>query len=135
MSCTFSVRPIYIKDEKKTAEQAIEQIHKQINAGQYEAIYDDAHDLFKKSGNMADLISAMKQIHEQTGEILQVKEHWINYVMGDHIPIRAIYNIRCEKGEFQEWIALIISEDGRNARLVQYQISVGYSPPPSNDMK
>lgn len=126
-SCSF--RPVYIEDEKKTAERAIEQFHERFNSGQYEAIYDDAHEAMK-SAPKDDLLAAMKQTRERSGKIIQVEQHWINYVKGDPIPIRAVYNVRCENGEFSEWFAYNISQDGKKALLVQYRNFPGYSPTP-----
>ena len=70
----------------------------------------------------------MIEARERTGKILQVTERQINYVKGDPIPLRAIYDIKCEKGEFNEWIAFAVSSDGKKALLTQYQIFPGHSP-------
>jgi hypothetical protein len=129
-ACSVSVRPIYKEQEKKTAESAIEQLHERMNAEQYEAIYEDAHPQFKAITPKDEAIQAMRQTRERTGKIIQVTEHWVNYIMGDPVPVRAIYNIKGERGEFNEWIALVISENGERALITQYQIFPGSSPRP-----
>lgn len=130
VSCSVSVRPIYIDEEKKTAERAVEQFHERMNAEDYETIYDDANPQFRASITKDAAIAAMKQTHERVGKIIGVTQHWINYVMGDPIPVRAVYNIKCEKGEFSEWFTFVISNDGKKALLTQYQNFPGSSPEP-----
>lgn len=131
-----SVRPVYIEEEKKTAERAVEQVHARLNAGQYEAVYDDAADYFKAaSPDKDETVAAMGQTREQTGRILSVKRHMVNYVQGDPIPVRAVYNLECEKGDFTEWMAFIISKDGKNALLAHYQIFSGSSPIPDEQAR
>jgi hypothetical protein len=129
--CFFSARPIYIDEEKKTAERAIEKLHSRLNAEEYDAIYDDAHDGLKNSVTKEAVTAAMKQSRDRMGKILQVTERWITYVKGDPIPIRAIYNIKCEKGDFNEQIAYVMGAHGQ-ALLVQYQNFPGASPPPTD---
>jgi hypothetical protein len=130
--CSFSARAIYIDEEKKSAERAIEKLHGRLNAEEYQAIYDDAHDGLKRTGSKDAVTSAMKHTRDGMGKIVQVTEHWISYVKGDPIPIRAIYNIKCEKGDFSELIAYAMDAHGE-ALLVQYQSFHGTSPPPPND--
>jgi hypothetical protein len=129
--CFFSARPIYIDQEKKTAERAIEKLHSRLNAEEYDAIYDDALDGLKNSVTKDSVTASMKQTHDRMGKILQVTEHWINYVKGDPLPIRAIYNIKCEKGDFNEQIAYGMDAHGK-ALLAQYQNFPGTSPPPTD---
>lgn len=124
-------RAVYIEDEKKTAERTAEQIHARLNAGQYGAVYDDAADYFKAMfPDRAGMLADMKASHELTGRILRVKQHWTNYVKGDPVPVRSVYIIECEKGDFTEWMAFVITSDGKNARLSRYQTFNGSIPAP-----
>ena len=75
------------------------------------------------------MLAALNQAHKETGKILQVTQHWVNYVMGDPLPIRAFYNIKCEQGDFEEWLALSIRDDGQKALLASYRIFPGNAPP------
>jgi hypothetical protein len=133
-SCSFSARPIYIEDEKRTAERAVEQFNARMNAEQYDAMYEAMHQQFKSANSRETIISAMKATHERMGKIISVPEHWVNYVKGDPIPVRAIYNLKCEKGEFSEWFAFATSQNG-DALIVNYQNFSGYSPQPKTDSK
>lgn len=134
-ACTFSARPIYIEDEKKTAERTIALMHERMNAEQYEALYDDTHEVFKSAMSKAAAVASMRQTHERTGKILQVTQHWLNYVKGDPLPVRAIYNLKCEHGEFGEMMAFSISKDGQKALLAHYEIFPGSAPTPKTDQQ
>ncbi|MFL6229975.1 MAG: hypothetical protein ACJ741_14475, partial [Pyrinomonadaceae bacterium] len=127
-------RPIYIEDEKKTAERAADQFHARMNAEQYEAMYEATGEQFKTANSKEATVSAMKATRARMGKIVGVTEHWVNYVTGDPIPVRAIYNVKCEKGEFSEWFAFAMSKKGE-ALLVNYQNFTGYSPPPNTNSK
>ena len=133
-SCSFSARPIYIETEKKTVEGAIEQLHNRMNAEQYEAIYDDMHEDFKATSDKQTLLASIKSTRDRMGKIGSVKEHWLNYVMGDPVPVRAIYNLKCEKGDFTEWFSYLVRSDGK-PMLVQYQNFPGSSPAPATNSK
>jgi hypothetical protein len=133
-SCSFSARPIYIEDEKKTAERAVEQFNARMNAEQYDAIYEAMHEQVKSANGRETIIPAMKATHERMGKIVGVPGHWVNYVKGDPIPVRAVYNLKCEKGEFSEWFAFAMGRNGE-ALLVNYQNFSGYSPQPKTDSK
>jgi len=58
----------------------------------------------------------------------------VNYVKGDPVPVRAIYNLKCENGEFNEWFGYAMSSTGK-AVLVRYQTFPGRSPAPEIDSK
>ena len=133
-SCFFSARPIYIENEKKAVERAIEQVHNRMNAEQYEAIYDDMHEDFKATSDKQTILASIKSTRDRMGKIASVKEHWLNYVKGDPVPVRAIYNLKCEKGEFTEWFSYLMSSDGK-PMLVQYQNFPGSSPAPATNSK
>jgi hypothetical protein len=129
--CSFSGRAIYIDEGKKTAERAIEQLHARLNAEEYGAIYDSAHEGLKSAGEKEVMIRSMKSTRDRMGRILQIINHWVNYVKGDPIPVRAIYNLKCEKGDFSEEIAYAMGPHGE-ALLVEYQSYPGSSPAPKD---
>ena len=130
-SCSLSLRPIYIDEEKKTAEIAVEKLHSRMNAEQYEAIYDDAHEQLKRTGQRQAIINTMKTTRDRMGKILAVTDHWIDYVKGDPIPVRAVYNIKCENGDFSELIAYGMGTHGE-ALLAHYQNYAGSAPRPKD---
>src|SRR5881392_856232 len=104
-SCFFSARPIYIEDEKKAVEVAIQQLHDRMNAEKYDAIYDDMHSDFKATNDKPTIVASMKSTRDRMGEIQIVKEHWLNYMKGDPVPVRGIYNLKCGNGEFTEFFS------------------------------
>jgi hypothetical protein len=124
-SCTYSVRYIYKDEEKKTAERAAAMFHAQMNAEQYEQIYDNAHLILKNASRKPEFVAALKEAREATGKILEVTYHWENVLIRSPIEVRGIYNIKCEKGDFEEWFAFVISDDGRDALLFNYHIQPG----------
>jgi hypothetical protein len=128
-SCSFSVRPIYKDEEKKTAGRAVALLHAQINAEQYDAIYDGAHDVLKNASSKAEFSSVFKQAREITGKILEVTQHWENVIIGAPVQVRAVYNVKCENGNFEEWFNFIMSTDGKNALLASYHIQPGSASP------
>lgn len=133
-SSCFSARPIYIEDEKKTAERTIELFHSRLSAEEYEAIYGDLHEEFKQSSKKETILESIRTSRNRLGRIDAVTGHWVNYIMGDPVPIRAIYNLRCENGDFIEWFGYAMSSTGK-AQLVQYQTFPGVSAPPNADSK
>src|SRR5262245_60043569 len=133
-SCWFSARPIYIENEKKVVEGAIAQLHDRMNAEQYDAIYDDMHPDFKAANNRQTILVSIKSNRDRMGKIESVKEHWLNYLTGDPVPVRAIYNLKCENGDFTEFFSYGMSPDGK-PMLVQYQNFPGSSPAPASPSK
>ena len=126
-SCSASVTPGYVEEDKKTAEVAIGHFHERFNKQQYQEIYDDAHESFKKGQKKDDAINAMKQTRERFGNSEQVTEKWINVIIGAPIQIRAVYNSKFSKGDTTE---MFIFVKERNAvKLVQYQIYPGTQKP------
>jgi hypothetical protein len=129
VSACISVRPIYVEEEKKTAERAAEQIHARLNAGEYEAVYDESHAYFKEAlPDKEKTVAEFRQGHEETGRIVRIKERLLNYVPGTPAPVRVVYNLECEKGDYSEWMSFVITKDGKNALLAHYRIFHGSSP-------
>src|SRR5258706_6146672 len=100
-----------------------------MNAEQYEAIYDDMHEDFKATSDKQTILASIRSTKDRMGKIESVKAHWLNYVMGDPVPVRAIYNLNCEKGDFTETFSYLMSSAGK-PMLVQYHNFPGRSPAP-----
>jgi len=122
-SCTSSVQPGYVGDDKKAVERAIEQFHDRFNSAQYQEIYDDAQEVFKQSKTKTDLLASMQETAEQFGRAEEVSEKWINVIVGAPVQIRAIYNTRFTKNQATETFVFI--KDGDHIRLAAYQIYLG----------
>src|SRR5947207_1089855 len=54
---------------KQLAEQAVEKFHAQYNAGQYNDIYNDADDEFKKSVTLDQWTELMEAVHRKLGTV------------------------------------------------------------------
>jgi hypothetical protein len=122
-SCSVSVRPGYVEDDKRTAELAIGQFHERFNTEHYQEIYDDAHDIFKKGQRQDDAIKAMEQTRDRFGKIEQVTDKWINVIIGAPVQIRAVYNTKFSKSDTTEMFIFVKERDA--VKLVQYQIHPG----------
>ena len=125
LSCVRA-RPVYIEDEKKTVETAIQLFIERYNNEQFDAIYDDANDAFKNASSKDQVIPLMKQTREQNGKILQVTDKLLKVVPGPQIQVRAIYNLKCEKGERSIWFVYLMGIDGKSS-LAQVQPFGSYS--------
>jgi hypothetical protein len=125
LSCVRA-RPVYIEDEKKTVETAIHLFIERYNNEQFDAIYDNANDAFKNASSKDQVIPLMKQTREQNGKILEVTDKLLKVVPGPQIQVRAIYNLKCEKGERSIWFVYLMGIDGK-ASLAQVQPFGSYS--------
>ena len=103
-SCSYPVRPIYKDKEKKTAERAVAWLHAQINAEQYGEIYEKGHGVLKSAGSKEAASAAFKEARELTGKIIEVQRHWGKVFIRAPVEVRAIYNVKCARGDFEEWL-------------------------------
>src|SRR5690242_8058831 len=97
LSACVRARPVYIENEKKTAQAAIQLFIVRFNREDYDAIYDDANDVFKNANSKENVIPLMKQTREQNGEIIEVTDQLVKVLPGPPLQVRAVYNIKCEK--------------------------------------
>jgi hypothetical protein len=128
-SCSFSLRTIHTDEEKRVVARAVESFHLRYNAEQYGEIYDEAHSFYKSQNGRASVIAGMKEARDQTGKILRVRQHWEKVFIKNPVEVRAIYNVTCERGDFEEWFSFAMSDDGRDASLTNYSIHPGSAPP------
>jgi len=136
LSC-LRARPVYIDEDKKTAEAAVKVFIDRYNSQENEVIYDDASDVFKNANRKENVLPVMKATYDQNGKILEVTDKLIKVVPGASIQVRTIYNVKCEKGERSFWLIYITGIDGM-AKLAQVQPFASYtdlSQYKSDDMK
>jgi hypothetical protein len=125
-SCSVSMRPGYVEDDKRTVEKAIDRFHAMYNAGQHQDIYATAHEVFRKSITEDALAAAMKGSRDKYGNVDHVTHRWLNVLIGNPIEVKAVYNTHFEKCDATEEFSWVV--DGDKAALALYQIFPGTTP-------
>jgi hypothetical protein len=125
---SISIQPGYKKDDLKATAAAIEKFHARMNASQFDAIYDDANQLFQKSQERRTIIQAMGDTRKQFGKFERTTFSRLNVIVGTPIQIRAVYNGRFEKGDATEQFVFI--KEGEDVKLAQYTVYSGTVRPP-----
>jgi hypothetical protein len=128
-SCTVSVSPGYIAEDKTNTEIAIDKFHQRLDEGKYEDIYNDAYPAFQQSQSKEALIDDMRRTHEKYGKMVEVTGKVVNVIVGAPVQIRAIYNTRFEKGDATEMFNFVKSGD--SVKLALYRVSDGTSQLPT----
>ncbi|HEV2912369.1 MAG TPA: hypothetical protein VGX92_03535 [Pyrinomonadaceae bacterium] len=118
-SCSVSIKPGYVADDRKTAEQAVSQFHARLDAEQYREIFNDADEMLKKTGSETELLAAMKQTHEKWGNVRQTTQSGANVIMGNPVQVRFVYNTTFEKGDATEAFIWFVRDN--KATLVNYK--------------
>jgi len=85
------------------ASSAVDQFHMQLNAGDYNTIYDEATDDFRRSGSREDITRFFTSIHEQMGSAgnKNAAGFHVNWRNG-RVWVDQVFNTRFEKGQGQE---------------------------------
>ena len=84
------------------ASSAVDQFHMQLNAGDYNTIYDEATDDFRRSGSREDITRFFTSIHEQMGSAgnKNAAGFHVNWRNG-RVWVDQVFNTRFEKGQGQ----------------------------------
>jgi hypothetical protein len=118
-----TVRFGYIADDKQMTEQAIKQFHARLDAGHFDDIYRDAHELLRQSQSREALLAAMQQTRDRYGRYRVVTYSKLNVIVGAPVQVRAVYNTTYEKGDATEWFVFL--KEGDSVKLTSYQIFPG----------
>jgi hypothetical protein len=117
----ISVKPGYFADDQKVAERAVDQFHTRLSNGDYEQIYAQTADELRKTAEKGQLISAMKQTHDQFGSFKNTKQTDAKVIMGIPRQVRLVYSTSYEKGDATEEFVWLVNSD--DAKLALYQVS------------
>jgi acyl-homoserine lactone acylase PvdQ len=109
------------EDDKRLATAAVERFHAELDAGQYQAIYDEATPTFQNADSQSALIAAMAQSKQKFGNVVNAVQVGANAFPGGQV--RFVYNTQFEKGPATE--LFIWQSDGQKASLMRYQIFPG----------
>lgn len=115
----------YFEDDKRFATAAVERFHSQFNAGQYQAIYNEATPAFRNAGGQSALLATMAQAKQKYGNVVSAVQVASNVFPGGQV--RFVYNTQFQKSAMTEMF--IWQSDGQKASLVQYQSFSGTTKP------
>ena len=121
---TVTVTPGYIDEDIKVTEAKIDTFHERMNIEQIDAIVEDASDLMKNALSKDALFITMKNLRNDLGRLVRVKDKKVNLIMGAPIQVRALYSSTFENMEVTESF-IFIKENGTDYRLASYQIMKG----------
>jgi hypothetical protein len=119
ISCSASVRPIYLNKEQKTAEHAVERFHTLYSAEDYQSLLSLMDEAMRKAQSDGTLLAAMRQTFERWGKVRGSKLDQVKVFLGNPSEVRMTCNTEYEKGDGIEWFIWRVDDGG--ARLVQYQ--------------
>lgn len=114
LACNFG-------DPTKKATPAADLFHKQYDAKQFTAMYDDADDLLKKSVTKAQFQEALTKVFDTMGKIKNAKQtdEQTDTSTGDSI-VRLSYNVEFENGSGTE--KFTFKANGGHVNLVHYNV-------------
>jgi hypothetical protein len=105
----------------RLANAAVDQLHQRLNQADYETIYSEATEEFRRSGSRADDIKFFEMVHQKMGTSgkKSYKGFHINWQNGRQ-TVNEVVNTQFALGEAQEGFIWIIEQD--EARLHTYRI-------------
>ena len=109
-------------EDMSKAEAAVVHFHQQLDAGQYQAIYQSAAEEFKDSGDQARLVGFLEGVHGKLGRYKSGRRvNWrINYgTAGEMVTLD--YHTEFENGQADEDFVFRI--DGDTPLLVGYHVA------------
>ena len=107
---------------RELGESAVDEFHKQFNAGDYKEIYDQADEGFHKAAKEADVIALFEAIHRKLGSVKQsTQSGWrVNSTTTGTI-VNLQYNTEFTDGNATEQFVFLVSGD--KALLYNYNIN------------
>jgi hypothetical protein len=105
-----------------TATTAADSFHKQLNAGQYQAIYDGSDRLMKNAGPAKGLVNLLSAVHRKLGDFQSAEQPgWNDQVTTNGHFVTLIYQSKYARGPAEENFVFRI--DGGRAVLVGWHIN------------
>ncbi len=101
---------------------AADRFHQELNNSDYDAIYEEASDEFRRSGNRPDIVKFLQMVHEKMGDSGNKKAagfhvSWTN----GRTTVDQVFNTEFALGQGQESFIWIVRQD--QARLYSYRIN------------
>jgi len=103
------------------ASAAVDHFHQELNNSDYETIYEEASDEFRRSGNRPDMVKFFQMVHEKMGNSGDKKAagfhvSWTN----GRVTVNQVFDTEFALGQGQESFVWTIEHD--HARLYGYHI-------------
>jgi hypothetical protein len=101
---------------------AVERFHQQLDQGDFETIYGEATDEFRRAGSREEQIKFLAMVHEKMGNSgkMSAKGFHINWQNG-RLSVNQVYDTQFALGQAQEGFIWIIEQD--QPRLQTYRIN------------
>jgi hypothetical protein len=101
---------------------AVDQFHQRLNQGDFESIYGDATDDFRRAATRADEIKFFEMVHQKMGisEKMSTQGFHINWQNG-HKFVNQVYDTQFVLGQAQESFVWNIAQD--QAHLQSYRVT------------
>ena len=107
---------------KGIAEHAVVQFHDKYNAEQYQGIYDQADDAFKKSAKQEDFLAFLQAVQRKLGMVKQSKQiGWYVNATTLGTIVTLTYDTEFAEGHANEQFVFRVSGD--QAKLYRYNIN------------
>lgn len=104
------------------ARAAVTRFHEQLDAGQLDAIYDDAADELKSSATRAKFVALLEAVHRKLGAMRSSKERgWFASYRASGALITLTFATAFERGDATE--QFVYRMHGSEARLAGYHIN------------
>lgn len=103
------------------ASAAVDHFHQELNNSEYDAIYEEASDEFRRSGTQPDLVKFLQMVHEKMGNSGNRKAagFHVNWSSG-RVTVNQVFNTEFALGQGEESFVWIVKQD--QAQLYSYRI-------------
>jgi len=103
------------------ASAAVDHFHQELNNSDYDAIYEEASDEFRRSGNRSDIVKFLQMVHEKMGTSgnRKVAGFHVNWSNG-RVTVNQVFNSEFALGQGQESFVWIVKQS--QAKLYSYRI-------------
>ncbi len=111
-----------VKKGKENAERAVEKFHSQLNAGQFQQIYAESDDAFKKAATEEQVLQLFDAVRRKLGTVQQAKlSGWhVNATTGGTV-VTLGYEVDFSEGKGTEQFVYHITGD--KALLFNYNVN------------
>jgi hypothetical protein len=115
VSCSFA------KDEEQ-GKRAVEKFHQQLNAGQYQEIYQQGDDKFKEAVTEADFTPILEAVRRKLGTVQKATFVGGNVNSGTMGTVATLqYEVEFSEGKGTEKFSFLVS--GEEAKLLRYDVN------------
>ncbi|HEX8198470.1 MAG TPA: hypothetical protein VF571_19905 [Pyrinomonadaceae bacterium] len=120
-SCSFSIKPIYNKQDIATADELVKKYHQLLNEENYEELYKLTDEHARATKSKDAFMQLMTQIRGQFGKVQGSSRLDAKAIpQAAATQVEAIYHTKYEKEEIKEKFVLIVA--GKNAGIFSYEI-------------